>query len=203
MDKQDIRIAFVGDSFINGTGDPEYLGWEGRVCEYIQHSNPDIELTSYNLGIRRETSSDILKRFENELYSRLIDGDRFIVVLSFGINDCVEIDGVQRVDFEKSAQNLEIILAVLRQKYDNVLFVMPAPIADEEINSRIQKVIRMYKTVCKNLNINYIDLFNQLKNDSVWQKETSENDGAHPRSKGYEIFAKHVLDNENWTQLWK
>jgi hypothetical protein len=32
MDVTDIRICFIGDSFVNGTGDPLCLGWSGRVC---------------------------------------------------------------------------------------------------------------------------------------------------------------------------
>jgi lysophospholipase L1-like esterase len=28
----DIRICFVGDSFVNGTGDETALGWAGRLC---------------------------------------------------------------------------------------------------------------------------------------------------------------------------
>lgn len=27
-----MRICFIGDSFVNGTGDPECLGWAGRIC---------------------------------------------------------------------------------------------------------------------------------------------------------------------------
>ncbi|MDY6901411.1 MAG: lipase, partial [Cyanobacteriota bacterium] len=28
---KEMRICFVGESFINGTGDPECLGWAGRI----------------------------------------------------------------------------------------------------------------------------------------------------------------------------
>ena len=27
-----LRIAFLGDSMTNGTGDPTMLGWVGRIC---------------------------------------------------------------------------------------------------------------------------------------------------------------------------
>ena len=29
---QDIRICFIGDSLVNGTGDEAALGWAGRLC---------------------------------------------------------------------------------------------------------------------------------------------------------------------------
>lgn len=28
----DLRVCFVGDSFVAGVGDPEQLGWAGRVA---------------------------------------------------------------------------------------------------------------------------------------------------------------------------
>lgn len=30
--KDDIRIGFIGDSLVNGTGDAMALGWAGRLC---------------------------------------------------------------------------------------------------------------------------------------------------------------------------
>lgn len=200
---KDVRIAFVGDSFVNGTGDPSFLGWVGRVCQHVQVANQDIELTAYNLGVRRETSTDILKRFENELGSRMIDGEKFIAVFSFGVNDCILMDGVQRVDFETSTKNLSMILSSAKEKFDDVLFVMPPAIADAEINERIKQLIKHYTEVCIGLNIKCIDLFDILAAEQTWQKEVSDNDGAHPRSSGYELMAKLILENQNWKNLWK
>jgi len=47
--RQEIRICFVGESFVNGTGDPEFLGWTGRVCRDAQRKG--YEITHYNLGV--------------------------------------------------------------------------------------------------------------------------------------------------------
>ncbi|MFK2821443.1 GDSL-type esterase/lipase family protein [Arcobacter sp. YIC-80] len=194
--KKDIRIAFVGDSFVNGTGDPEYLGWTQRVCQYIQKNNQNIELTAYNLGVRRETSSDILKRWEDEVQARLIDGDKFIVVFSFGVNDCVTIDGKQRVDLDISVKNFQNILSKAKSKYDEVLFIMPPTINDNKVNNHIEELIKDYTKVCIDLEINYINKFNELKRNNIWKKETNQNDGAHPKSKGYSIFANLILEDE-------
>ena len=67
-----MRICFVGDSFVNGTGDPDCLGWAGRVCAAAQHDGHDI--TYYNLGVRRETTADIRDRWEREVSCRLPEG---------------------------------------------------------------------------------------------------------------------------------
>lgn len=51
---QDIRICFIGDSFVNGTGDETALGWTGRLCA-AAHAR-GFPVTYYNLGIRRKRS---------------------------------------------------------------------------------------------------------------------------------------------------
>jgi len=56
-----MRICFVGDSMTNGTGDPEYLGWVGRVMR--DERTRRAELTSYNLGVRRDRSDQIRARW--------------------------------------------------------------------------------------------------------------------------------------------
>jgi hypothetical protein len=54
---QDLRICFVGDSYINGSGDEQCLGWIGRLCE--RRFTRQFRLTVYDLGIRGATT-DIL-----------------------------------------------------------------------------------------------------------------------------------------------
>ena len=67
MEVTDIRICFIGDSSVNGTGDPLCLGWTGRVCATaIKLGYPS---THYNLGIRRETSADIAARWRKNVPS--------------------------------------------------------------------------------------------------------------------------------------
>ena len=57
----DHRICFIGDSFVQGTGDPECLSWVGRVAAKAQAAG--WKITSYNLGVPRDTSRDILARW--------------------------------------------------------------------------------------------------------------------------------------------
>jgi lysophospholipase L1-like esterase len=32
----DVRVCFVGDSFVAGVGDPRHLGWAGRLAAQSQ-----------------------------------------------------------------------------------------------------------------------------------------------------------------------
>jgi lysophospholipase L1-like esterase len=190
--RKDIRIAFVGDSFVNGTGDQEHLGWTGRVCQILQTQHPDIKLTAYNLGIRRETSTDIRRRWQSEVSLRLVDAEATIVIFCFGVNDCVEIGSKVRVDLHTSAENLHAILMTAKTHYDHVLFVMPPPVDDEQISSRTKALIRAYTDVCNKLSIAFIDCFDALSENTIWQQEVRANDGAHPRMAGYALFAKLI-----------
>ena len=52
-----MRILAFGDSFVAGVGDPAHQGWLGRALA----GRP--EVTLYNLGVRRDTSADIARRW--------------------------------------------------------------------------------------------------------------------------------------------
>jgi lysophospholipase L1-like esterase len=98
-----MRICFIGDSFVNGTGDPECLGWTGRICVAAQRQGYDI--TYYNLGVRRETSADIKARWWQEASCRLSQEYDGRVVFSFGTNDTTIETDRTRIEFGESIKN--------------------------------------------------------------------------------------------------
>ena len=82
----DQRVCFVGDSFVQGTMDEACLGWAGRVCAAARGAG--FELTGYNLGVRRDTSDDVRRRWLTECEARLPEGlEAAGVVFAFGTND--------------------------------------------------------------------------------------------------------------------
>ena len=108
-----LRLCFIGDSIVNGTGDATMLGWTGRVCAAAADSGHDI--THYDLGVRGDTSTLIKARWRAEAASRLPDGFKAALVFSFGINDCVHLDGVRRVVPDETLSNTRAILAEARK----------------------------------------------------------------------------------------
>lgn len=192
---RDVRICYVGDSFVNGTGDPTKLGWTGRLSASSQSN--DLDITYYNLGIRRETSEDILKRWELECDSRLPQVSENKIVFSFGVNDTVVENGQRRVSLANSIENAKAILLNASKKYDVMMIGMP-PINDDEQNERIKELDRKYYELCKELNIPYLSIFNKLVHDQIWRDEVGLNDGAHPRDKGYEILANFIKNWHGW-----
>jgi len=49
---QDIRICYVGDSFVNGTGDPAKLGWTGRLSASSQSNKCLTKINDIKVGLK-------------------------------------------------------------------------------------------------------------------------------------------------------
>lgn len=192
---KDIRICFIGDSYVNGTGDETCLGWAGRLC--ADANKNDNNLTYYNLGIRRNTSQDILKRLKDELPIRLSSSIDSRVVLSFGVNDTVIENGKIRVSEENTLKNFEEIINSIHSNY-KVIMVGPPPVIDEKHNLRISLLNNALQKKAKKLGIPFIELFSHILNDEKYKQEITENDGAHPGREGYEKLAKIISSSENW-----
>jgi lysophospholipase L1-like esterase len=190
-----MRICFVGDSFVNGTGDPECLGWTGRICAAARKQGYD--LTYYNLGIRRETSADILARWQDEVSRRLTSDCEGRIVFSFGVNDTTIENDKVRVELEDSIANTRQILTTAKELFP-VLMVSPLPIADREQNSRSAKLSTRLAEVCSHLDVPYLDVFPAMLASAVWMSEVAANDGAHPGAAGYSELASLV---QSW-QVW-
>jgi lysophospholipase L1-like esterase len=193
---QDIRICFVGDSFINGTGDLTYLGWTGRLC--IGLAAQGLTVTHYNLGVRRHTSFDIAKRWERETVSRLPYGCDNRIVFSFGTNDTTLENGRQRLSREDSLSSCRQILMSAQNLYP-VLMIGPPPIADPEQNIRTQNLCKGFSELCIELKVPYLNIFTPLSQSAFWQEAVESGDGAHPGAEGYGIMA-HLI--QAWP-AWK
>lgn len=194
----DVRVCFVGDSFVAGVGDSEFLGWTGRLAAGAS----GMALTAYNLGVRRQTSSDIRDRWRDECAQRLpADVDRR-VVFSFGVNDTtVEGDG-PRVDSEVSVENLAAMLAECAASGWRALVVGPPPIDDVDQNARTAALDRRFAAVCRSAGVAYVPVLDALVADPVWMQQVRDGDGAHPDSGGYRALAALVRPVwEEWTTM--
>ncbi len=190
----DIRICFVGDSFVNGTGDEAALGWAGRLCAAA--NSRGFPVTYYNLGVRRDTSKDILRRWEAECSLRLPGGYDGRVVFSCGVNDTVFENGIVRVHPDESCANVREILR--GSKNFKMLMLGPPPVAEDRQNERIMALSEAFAKEAGVSGVPYIDLFTPLVSDTAYRREVTDNDGSHPRSAGYAKMAQIVLSSPNW-----
>jgi len=192
-----LRLAFVGDSFVNGTGDRMCLGWTGRVCALAMLRGHHI--THYSLGVRRDTSSDIAARWRAEVSARLPADCDGRVVFSFGANDvCAGDDDGQRVSHARTLANAEAILNEARSRWP-VLLVGPLPIADDPAASARAAVLgRALGELCAGLGVPYLNPYPDIAESRVWLREARSGDGAHPDAGGYEALAALVDGWDAW-----
>lgn len=192
----DHRICFIGDSMTQGTCDPDYLGWPGRVCRTARAAGYD--LTLYNLGIRADTSCDMLQRWEAEVAARFNAGDAHYVVFCMGANDSTLEDGRLRVEPAECVANFEKMLNTSRQKY-LTLALGPIPVGEVEQDDRIDALCDMLAEKAAEINMPYLSVSRILRNNQVWLDSVAEQDQCHPGSAGYAILADMVMA---WNKWW-
>jgi lysophospholipase L1-like esterase len=190
----DIRICFLGDSLVNGTEDDSILGWPGRVCAGARARG--IPITHYNLGIRRETTSDLLLRWKEECHRRLPSICDGRLVISTGVNDTSLDGGRPRVKPEESIANIQCLLS--EAMVFRVLVVGPPPVGDDEQNTRIEALSRQIAITTNTHDVPFIDLFSMLSADHRYLEMVRENDGAHPQADGYARIARLVSSSPYW-----
>ena len=191
-----MRVCFVGDSFVNGTGDPTFLGWAGRLC--ITARQQGHEITYYNLGIRGHTSRQIAHRWYAEVTARLPRDADGRLVFSFGANDMTLEDGAVRVPQAESLLNTQSLLATAQQLFPTMM-IGPPPLLDDEVNQRIAALSQHLSIICEEMKVPYLDVFTSLQHSPAWKEEVASNDGAHPRTAGYADLA-HLV--QQWS-CWK
>ncbi|MCW5734643.1 MAG: GDSL family lipase [Enhydrobacter sp.] len=188
-----MRICFVGDSITNGTGDPEYLGWVGRVMQHERTRRT--ELTSYNLGIRRDRSDQIRARWRAEVDARLPDEHEGRVVFAFGANDAV-----QEIPPAVTLGHAEAMLTEALVRWP-VIMVGTAPLAEDRALERVAALDEAFGALCGRLRVPYAPVFAGLMATPVWLDEARAGDGAHPGAGGYRRMADLILASDAW-RVW-
>ncbi|MHC1711976.1 MAG: GDSL-type esterase/lipase family protein [Solidesulfovibrio sp.] len=191
-----MRVAFVGDSLTVGVGDPEYLGWVGRLCAVAPAAG--LALTMYNLGVRSETSRHIKSRLSRELPPRLLPRDEAHVVLSFGVNDAKIENGRRKVELSESVDNLFDIVTQV-SKLCPVLMVGPPPVLDDAHRTRIEELSDVFSRTCDDMGVPYLEMCRALSREAAYLDSlVASGDGYHPEAAGYEAIAAKVAAWDAW-----
>lgn len=187
----------MGDSFVAAVGDPQHLGWVGRVAARTHLAGQP--LTAYSLGVRRQTSRDVADRWHAECAARLPAGCDGRIVVAVGVNDTTMENGATRVPAACSAAHVEQLLHEAQDAGWPALVVGPPPIFDSAQNERISRLDATFSSVCDAVEVGYVRVFDQLIDDPVWMRQVADGDGAHPGTDGYQRLADLVwLQWEGW-----
>lgn len=187
--RRDVGLCFVGASTVAGYGDPKGLGWVGRVVSRSQH--PDLDLTAYNLGVRGQSSADVVGRWRAECDPRWARRGERRLVLSVGANDLVT-----GVTLARSRLNLANVLDEASSHGIATFVVGLTPGTDADDNARIEALADVQADVCARRGVPYVDCFRPLVQHDQWLADlAASRDGVHPGQAGYGLIAWLVLHN--------
>ncbi len=189
---RDLRVCFIGDSFTAGTGDETGQGWVRPLVAEARESGTS--LTAYELGVRRETSLDVARRFHPEVAARLRDGDDLRVVLSVGANDVSAPAGRARVPHERTLAVLTDLLDDAWASGWSTFVVGPPPSLDPAQTARAIDLSLGMAQVCQECSVPFVDVAAPLSDDATWAESVRAGDGVHPLAAGYARFADVVRE---------
>ncbi len=178
---------------MNGAGDPECLGWTGRVSASARGRG--IPLTHYNVGVRGATSGETLERFEREAEPRLHDDMDGRVVAAFGANDLAAED--PRGGIDTAARSLERLIGRVSRP---LLFVGPPPVGDGELLALVTELGDQLEHVCAHAGVPFVGVLEQLAASGTWQREAAAGDGFHPGAAAYAEMAAAVDGSPVWRE---
>lgn len=192
MSVAEVHVLFFGDSHTVGVGDPSGLGWVGRVVAATHAEG--IPLVPYNLGVRGETSEDVMRRWQDEATARASDLESK-VVFAVGANDTAEEEEASRFELTDSVGALASMLRQAEEAGLPAYVVGPAPVGDEQQVERIANLSSRFAEACEPVGVPFVEVTAALRGNRTWRKEIAASDEAHPGAAGYEALARIVLES--------
>ncbi|HPB71393.1 MAG TPA: GDSL-type esterase/lipase family protein [Phycicoccus sp.] len=190
---RDVGLVFLGASLTAGLGDPKGQGWVTRVVGRTYH--PDIVLTAYNLGVRGDTSGDVLDRWNTEVPRRWEGRAERRLVLSVGTDDVLG-----GVSLARHRLNIANILDDAASTGVSAFVVSPPPTDDNVLNDKLGVLVDAQADVCARRGVPFVDCFSPLLGHDQWQSDlATARVPHHPAQAGYGLIAWLVLHN-GWHQ---
>ena len=193
---RDIALVFIGDAYVAGYGDPKGVGWVSRVVGRTEH--PDVDITPYQLGVRDESSADVLARWRTECPARWKGRSEKRLVVAVGHNDAVNGMSTARVRL-----NLANILDDAAASGVAAFAVGPPPTLDADLNARLEIVVEAQADVCSRRGVPYVDCFRPLIGHEQWLSDLGATGTVYPGQAGYALIAWLVLHGgwDQWLDL--
>lgn len=181
-------ICYFGDSITLGYGDPSGLGWPGRISGTL--STLGVDVTSYNLGVRKDASTVLQHRWRKEAELRRMDGMDFKLVFSFGAADI--LTGQTTEDTLEAAEAIQTEAKTM----GDVLVVGPTPVADEAKSKAIGELSAKLAKLCKHERIPFVPSHQIVSKSETYQRALADGDSVHPTAMGYAALAQYILQTE-------
>lgn len=194
---RETNILVFGASTVHGAWDPEGGGWVGRLNRFLMERiqrETDPYFTVYNLGVNGDTSSGLIRRFEQEAKARFVRAESNVIVFSIGINDSVLLDDKEHyVTPEEFRQNISSLVSLARM-FGPIVFVgltrveesKTTPIPWQRRWYYRNNSIKAYDTILREVStqgkIPFIDLM-PIFTENYYKLL---DDGLHPNAEGHQ-----------------
>lgn len=185
---------FLGDSITLGVNVAPQESFVNKIYTGIIQKLPEKyplpPTTLYNLGVRKNTTKNILERFEKEFQDRNFPNSKAHFILMCGVVDMVMPEDKTLLSLEESKKYFKQLLTSAKEK-GNIFVISPSPVVNENHKERIANLILEQEKICQEMNIPYINIFQELDT-----KEFLEDlkDGIHPNEIGNVFIAEKVLN---------
>ncbi|MFQ3231127.1 GDSL-type esterase/lipase family protein [Reinekea sp.] len=190
----EINICALGDGFVKGVGDAHNLGWAGRLIAEVTLEHGLVNY--YNLGIPGETSLEVSKRIK-ELVPRMTKGADNRLILSFGVEDTVQVDNKTVVSNQESIEALTQLISQTRRHF-KIMVVGLAPVYDPQRNNRIRRLNSLFRELCSKNRIPFVDIYTSLSENVEYKRALAKGDKIHPQDSGYEKIYDLISNDRAW-----
>ena len=166
------RAHFFGDSFTAGQGDPEGLGWVGRIAARM----PKIDFANH--GVPGAPSSYVVQSWlETELDPQRSE----LAIFMFGTNDAV-----LAIDEDETLMAMERALDRAEDLGTPVFVLGPPPVGDcGAADAALADLSSVMWQVATMRAVPFLPPIEALGPGSTWHAEAQAGDGSHPGAGGY------------------
>lgn len=180
---------FFGDSITLGVNVLPKNSFYQLILDELQEKFPVPPTKFYNLGACKNSSKEILARFDNEFSARNLPGSTPFFFLMCGVVDTMKFTDIPYCSIDESKENYLALLQKAKAK-GQIIAISPSPVANEEQNSRLQELIAVQEKICAEQNVPYLNIFPALHNNEFI---SDLKDGVHPSERG-NILIAHAID---------
>lgn len=179
---------FFGDSITLGVNVLPKNSFYQLILDELQEKFPVPPTKFYNLGACKNSSKEILARFDNEFSARNLPGSTPFFFLMCGVVDTMKFTDTPYCSLSESRENYTALIQKAKAK-GQIIAISPSPVANEEQNLRLQEVIGIQEKICAENNVPYINIFPSLHNKEFI---ADLKDGVHPSENGNMLMAKAI-----------
>lgn len=179
---------FFGDSITLGVNVLPKNSFYQLILDELEKKFSVPPTKFYNLGACKNSSKEILARFDNEFSVRNLPGSTPFFFLMCGVVDTMKFTDTPYCSLSESRENYTALIHKAKAN-GQIIAISPSPVANEEQNQRLQEVISIQEKICAENNVPYINIFQSLHNKEFI---ADLKDGVHPGENGNMFMAKAI-----------